>query len=47
MTHPLRTGSSVINARHGGTNDAPFTVPLDLSCVTIACHDIMIGLSYF
>ena len=46
-THPLRTGSSVMNARHGGTKNAPITVPLDLSCVTIARRDFMIGLSYF
>ena len=47
-THPLRTGSSVMmNARHGGTKNAPITVPLDLSCVDIARRDFMIGLSYF
>ena len=46
-THPPRTGSSVMNARHGGTKNAPITVPLDLSCVTIARRDFMIGLSYF
>ena len=46
-THPLRTGSSVINARHGGTKNAPITVPLDLSCVTISHRDFMVGLSYF
>ena len=46
-THPLRTGSSMMNARHGGTKNAPITVPLDLSCVTIARRDFMIGLSYF
>ena len=46
-THPLRTGSSVMNARHGGTKNAPITVPLDLSFVTIARRDFVIGLSYF
>ena len=46
-THPPRTGSSVMNARHGGTKNAPITVPLDLSCVTVASRDFMIGLLYF
>ena len=45
-TGPLGTGSSVMNARHGGTKNAPITVPLDLSCVTIARRDFMICLSY-
>ena len=46
-THPLRIGSSVMNARHGVTKTAPITVPLGLSCVTIiARRDFMIGLSY-
>ena len=45
-THPLMTGSSAMNARHGGTKNAPITVPLDLSCVTIARRDFTIGLSY-
>ena len=45
-TNQLRTGFSVMNARHGGTKNAPITVPLDLSSVTIARRDFMIGLSY-